>query len=257
MAVAPAILDITRSIVGLGEWLPIALAAALGARLFAQTYSSFGLEEPVTWRLMVVQATQTTWGEGWVAQVALSCAAWITSAAGRFAKPFRLPGALFIAAACAAVTRLTGHSAGHGAALWALHFVHVIGAGLWLGTLGVVWWATPRHERAIVLGLFAPVAGAGVALVVMSGAIMTWRHIQPWPSAWGTTFGLALALKVVAVIGAGLLGALNWRRLHRPAVELRAVAAWLDRLVSAELLLGVLVVVGLTAWLTGLPMPSH
>ena len=42
------------------------LVAATVARLYAQTYASFGLDEPVTGELLRVVSTQTRWGDRWM-----------------------------------------------------------------------------------------------------------------------------------------------------------------------------------------------
>ena len=47
----------------------VGLACAAGARLYAQTYSVFGLDEPVTIELMWLVATETRWGSQWFPQL--------------------------------------------------------------------------------------------------------------------------------------------------------------------------------------------
>jgi putative copper export protein len=254
-----------------GAWAALALVAALAAKLFAQTYSSFGLEEPVTWRLAEILITKTTWGDYWIVQVVAAGAMWAGFAAARSFPALRTGVAMAAAAVVAVVTPLTGHAANRGAVLRSLHCAHVLGAGLWIGTLAVLIWTARERSMARVAGdepaafpvlitAFSPVALTGAALVAGSGAVMAWRHVQPWPAAWLTPFGIVLASKVGAVMIVAALGALNWRwlrpRLTRNPADVSARTA-LQRAAMIEAAIGFLLVLGLTAFLTGLPMPMN
>ena len=53
-----------------GLWALVVLVLATFARLYAQTYSSFGLDEPVTAELLWLVADQTRWGGRWTVQLA-------------------------------------------------------------------------------------------------------------------------------------------------------------------------------------------
>jgi len=248
-----------RRVVMVGLWSARVAVLMLGWRLFAQTYSNFGLEEPVTWHLAGVVLTKTMWGDHLIDQ------AWTLAAVmAGFEIARRLVWLRWIvgpaaAVALAMVTPLTSHAANHGAALWRLHVVHLIGAGLWIGTLGV--FALTGFERWLPrLRTYSPIAIVGLSLALASGAAMTWRHIQPWPEAWSTPFGKALAAKIAAVVLTMAWGAVNWRML-RPRVD-RApdderARRTLRRGAWVEVLIGFLVVVGLTSILTGLAMPTH
>src|SRR5262249_47346974 len=160
----------------------------------------------------------------------------------------------------------------HGTATWLLHAVHVLGAGLWIGTLVVllraslVLWGRGEgtvagagvrpHSEALraLLVSFSPVALIGAALAFASGAILAVEHVQPLSAAIETAFGITLLVKSFVVLDLVALGYLNWKMFGPRALDddarlkLRAIAI-------AEAALGLVLVLGITAWLSGLPIP--
>jgi len=251
--------ELDRRVVTVGVWTARVSVIVLAWKLFAQTYSNFGLEEPVTWRLVGVVVTQTMWGSHLVEQAWTFAAVLIGFEAARVIPPLRWVVAPASAVAIAIVTPLTSHAANHGETLWRLHVVHLLGAGLWIGTLGI-FVLTGVARWTSRLAAYSPVALVGAASVVASGGAMTWRHIQPWPEAWSTPFGQALAAKIAAVLLVMTIGAVNWRVLRRRverSPEDPTAGARLTRAAVIETALGFGAVVGLTAILTGLAMPAH
>ncbi len=145
-----------------------------------------------------------------------------------------------------------------------VHATHLLGGGLWLGTLAVlalvVFPPLRGDDRlaamAAVVRAFSWPARIGAGLVVLSGVIGTWRYsngaILDLPSV---VWGQLLLIKVGLVLGVMALGAWNWRR-GTPALERGGSTAStaLRRAIVFELLLSA-VILGLTAWLVGSALP--
>jgi putative copper export protein len=158
-----------------------ALLSGLLARLYAQTYAAFGVEERVTAALLLEVAVDLPpWSTGWMFQFAaagISLPALIVARAGR-----RQGWAVaYVAAiALAASAPLTGHAVAQ--AEWyvlpvVLQASHVLGAGLWIGglfVLLVVGVARAGRLRpqvlAALVNAFSPLALCGAGLVALTGA---------------------------------------------------------------------------------------
>ena len=244
------------------------LIVAAGLRLYAQTYSVFGLDERVTFQLMTVVALETRWGTQWVPQFAVSilaaaCAVIVGLVPG---SGWRLMAA---AVAGVAVTLpMTGHAMAYpgGAALpWTLQVGHVLAAGLWLGTLGVVLvigtssgsgpTSGARASMETLVNAFSPVALVGVIAVLVTGTATGVLYVEHWRELWQTPYGLMLSGKVILVLATGAMGAYNWRVL-RPKTGTAIGRALLIRSARLELVLACAVLT-LTALLVHLPMPHE
>jgi putative copper export protein len=146
----------------------------------------------------------------------------------------------------AATVPLVGHGGTHDSLTTMLHRVHLFGAGLWIGSLGVAVLAnigdTPRLLQS--LRRFAPIALTGAAMVAASGLVLAWEHLRPLSALWTSAYGLVLLAKVITVIVVGSLGFVNWRR---PRL----------RVVLAEATIAIVVVLSLTALLSETQMPGH
>jgi copper transport protein len=144
--------------------------------------------------------------------------------------------------------------------------VHRLVAGLWLGTLFVLLLAglgtLLRDERvrqrrgaiaADMVNGFSPVALTCGMLVVLSGLVTAWRHLNPLSSLWSTPYGYALLVKLALVAVVFGLGAWNWRR-QRPSLGTEEAASAIRRSSIAELTAAALVL-AVTAILISLPSP--
>ena len=246
----------------------IILVSAAVARVFAQTYSVFGLDEPVTLELMQLVALETRWGEQWLPQLVATLCVVAAVAAMR---PWPRVGwwlAAIGAAALAVTLPMTGHAMSHtgGAALpWTLQVGHGLAGGLWLGTLAVVV-ATVRWSRAnqfpeageltaALVNVFSPLAVAAVGTVLVTGAVTATLYFGRWSQLWQTSYGLTLIFKVTVMLATGAVGAYNWRRL-RPRLGTASGSATLVRSAGLELVLAC-VVLAVTAVLVHLPMPHE
>jgi putative copper export protein len=124
---------------------------------------------------------------------------------------------------------LLGHAAGS-AGRMAVHTAHVLGAGLWVGTLAAVW-AVGRIElrsRASDRGLhvapalfrqFSTLALSGAALLLAAGLAASALYVEAPSSLWTTPYGRVLMVKALLVAGIGGCGFVNWRRFREPAAE--------------------------------------
>lgn len=244
--------------------MPLILLALVG-RLWLQTWQAFGSDQPLTLAHAVVIITETPWGTGWAWQTAAGLAAWITIAT---APPQRWGLLLLAAAALGGTVGFTGHAAGADAyvsMVIAAHGLHVLAAGLWLGTLAMILAVTrpagppaepgTREQLARVIDRFSPQAVASVAVLGTSGVVAAWQHVGNLQSLF-TPYGFVLVAKVVAFGAAGLCGLYNWR-VVRPSLAVHPDgAAHLRSIASLELICGFCALV-LTSILTSMPMPAH
>ena len=267
--IAPELLPATnRQIRRLAIGSAVLLTCATGARLYAQTYAVFGLDEPITLELMKLVALETRWGTQWfpqlwatlfaIAGVVLMLlwpiAGWWSMAAGAAALTITLP--------------MTGHAMSQtgGAALpWTLQAGHGVAGGLWLGTLATVV-ATVRWSRvtaadargqltAALVNVFSPLAVAAVGTVLVTGVATATLYLDHWSQLWQTSYGRMLATKVALMFATGAVGAYNWRLL-RPRLGTAAGSATLIASAGLELAFGC-VVLALTAILVHMPMPNE
>jgi len=244
------------------------LMGAAACRVYAQTYSVFGLDEPVTLELMQLVAFETRWGTQWLPQLSATVFAvisvglmllvpamgwWMTAAAG---------------AALAVTLPMTGHAMSYtgGAALpWALQAGHGLAAGLWLGTLTAVLATirsrslrqTPESDvaAASLVGSFSPLAIVAVVVVVATGLVTATLYLDSWGQLWQTSYGRTLMGKVSLMIGTCATGAYNWR-IIRPRLGSSEGSRALARSGGFELGLACAVLT-LTAVLVHLPLPGE
>ena len=144
--------------------------------------------------------------------------------------------------------------------------VHVLAAGLWIGTLFVLVTAgisalfrneATRERRGIIaadlVNGFSPFALTMGAIVVLFGVITAWRHLHVLSNLWATPYGITLIVKLVFVAAVFGLGAWNWRR-QRPMLGSEPAAVAIRRSAKAELTVAGVVLV-ITSLLVSLPSP--
>ena len=208
------------------------LIVAAGARLYAQTWSSFGLDEPITGELVRLVAGQTRWGGRWTWQV-LAVGAAVPMAALAMARV--TGGWLLLGAATLGVVStapMTGHALAHAGGPFRpmlLQILHLLAAGVWLGALFVL--------LSAGLGRSGTSDGAAVARL------------------WQTGYGRVLLLKTGLFGLTAGLGAFNWRWV-RPQLTAAGGPDRLRRSGATELVAAA-VVLAATAWLVHLPMPHE
>ena len=244
------------------------LVAATVARLYAQTYASFGLDEPVTGELLRVVSTQTRWGDRWMMQgaaVVLSALAWVLVVL-RVSRSWLLFGAATLVVV--GTTPLTGHAMGYSGGVllpMVLQSAHLLAAGVWIGTLFVLLSAGLRSmasygpRQGLVLAplvdRFSPVALTAAGTLAGTGAVTAFLYVDEAQQLWPTVYGRALLAKLTLFGVAASLGAYNWKRV-RPGIPSPGGTERLRRSGTAELLV-VVVLLAVTAWLVHLPMPHE
>jgi copper transport protein len=180
----------------------------------------------------------------------------------------RVPGAWLIAGIFAVVLAVTPALAGHAAAssrftslLIASDFLHVLGGASWLGSLLCVMLIGvpialrldgPQRWQSVasLVNAFSPVALASAAVVVASGVIASWVHLERLSALWRTAYGQVLLLKLVLVSITLMIGAYNFRRVQ-PQLVKEEGAARLRRSATLELSFGFFVLL-VTGFLTGI-----
>ena len=232
------------------------LVAALAARLLFHTAAAFGLPAVLDGSRLRVMAFDSRWGQAWRVQFLASG----VLLAAALVVPFRARAAWAVAAVAAlaatATMPLVGHAAGS-VARSALHVAHVLGAGLWLGTLGVlVLVGGPAHDRGALLRAFSPVAMAGAAILVPTGLVVAWLYLGSVGALWSEPYGRALTMKIALVAAVAGCGYWNWQsvRHDRTGAEHGASPAGQAPLAGLEALLAVAIVI-VTSVLTELAHP--
>jgi copper transport protein len=121
-----------------------------------------------------------------------------------------------------------------------LDVAHLAAGALWLGGLVIVAVVVLRRlgeeEAGRVATRFSSVAAVCVAVVVVTGAVQSWRQLGSVAGLQDTTYGRLLVVKVVLVAVVVVLGAMSRSRLRAGDRSLRSS-------VRAEALLGAVVLV--------------
>ncbi len=250
-------------------WRVAAIAAMLLLlahllRAWGQVRSFLDPAESFTWEAARPVLFATTWGRGWLAQVA---AATLSIPLALLAPRRPALGLALLGTAALAVagtSPLTGHAVEHpwGAGLGVgLHALHLLGGGLWLGTLFTMFRAglviardADATDVAEMVAAFSPLALVGAALAIGAGSLLAFAYIGDFAALWGTNYGRALLIKLCLLAAAMALGAWNWRRV-RPRLGSPAATADLRRSAGLELLIG-LALIAVTAVLVALPAPK-
>lgn len=234
------------------------------ARLHAQTWSVFGLDEAVTLELVRTIAVESRWGARWQPQAGLALAA----AAGVVWWARRPRGGWWVAGAAAVgawtALPLTGHAMSAASSLpWIAQVAHGLGAGLWIGTLAAVVAValglareTAAHPHiGVLVRRFSRLAIAAVLTVALSGVVTAVFYFDAVAELWSTAYGRTLSLKVGLFAAVGAVGAYNWRRLTPRLGDARDTAVLLAT-ARLELALAI-VLLAVTAVLVHLGMPAR
>ena len=175
--------------------------------------------------------TRTQFGEDWLLRLAMAVLLGFCLL-GRGRRRWRVSGAigwtaLFLAAAMLASLAWAGHGAATPGPAGDLHlaadFLHLLAAGLWLGTLvplallltearrigdanwaAVAWRATRRYSALAV---------ASVTVLLVGGLVNTWFLAGNVPALVGTEYGRLLLAKIGIFIAMLIVAAVNLLRL--------------------------------------------
>ena len=246
---------------GLSAGLVVILSAF--ARLFLESEMMNAMSGMQT-MAMTDMAMHTQWGVA----LRLELGAALVSLVSFSLAMKRVRGAWLTATISAIVLAATPALAGHAAAspkftslMIATDFLHVLGGASWLGSLvavmvvgvplsltrgGVERWSSV----ASLVNSFSPVAMVSVAVVVVSGVIASWVHLERLPALWQTFYGQVLLLKLALAAVTLTIGAYNFRRVQPQLVNEVGVAR-LKRSAVLELGFGLMILV-VTGFLTGI-----
>jgi putative copper export protein len=243
---------------------PLVLLAAHLLRAYGQVRSFLDPIESLTWEVAQPVLFASTWGRGWLAQLA---AALVAIPLARLARRRPATGLAMLgtgALAVAATSPLTGHAVEHpwGAATGVgLHALHLLGGGVWIGTLFTLVWGGLRLARerdaaavATMVNAFSPVALTGAALAIGAGSLLAFAYVGDVTALVATRYGITLLLKLSLLALTLALGAWNWRRV-RPRLGSSLASTSLRRSATIELVIA-LCLLAVTAVLVALPAPN-
>lgn len=252
--------------VALAALLLLFLAAV--SRLTAESVALAGAANAYSASAIRALLLGTTWGYGWLVELAGVIVAAIGLAlAGRAVGGAWVIAGIGGALLCVAPA-LTGHAVGGrlpglGVAADALH---VASAGAWMGSLLMLALvALPHAARAdagasradrarTVVSAFSPMALTAATVLVVTGVVSAWLRLGALSALWDSHYGRVLIWKLVAVAVVLAIGAFNWK-VRTPALVDDASVGRIRRSAVAELTMAV-VVIAVTAVLVGTPLPQ-
>ncbi|MEE2792273.1 MAG: CopD family protein [Acidobacteriota bacterium] len=249
------------------------LVLATLARLYAQTYSSFGLDEPVTSELLWLVAEQTRWGGRWVVQGTAVMLAACAAGAVVFRCRWSWSVLAFATLVVVATTPVTGHAFAYASGVFwpmVLQVGHLLAAGVWLGTLLLILVIGLRSSgqgsmrdaeidgTGVLSGIvnrFSPVALTAAGVLAVTGLSTAMLYVDEWSQLWRTPYGRLLLVKGGLFGLTAMIGAYNWQKV-RPILASPQGFRRLRYSATAELLVAA-AVLAVTAWLVHLPMPHE
>ena len=216
--------------------------------------------------------TETEWGRGWLQRTSLLIGAlgpvWALLRLRSVPSPRRdtvlRVSAFLVTALAMATLSATSHGAatpGIELAATVTDYIHLLAAAFWVGglfglalILPIVFSHSPdgnvRQVILAVLPRFSLVAGLSFAALIVTGLYSAWAHVTVLP-ALAVPYGQTLVIKTALVTILLVFGATNLLWLI-PAIRAdRKAASLLRRTVTAEAVVGVLVILA-AAYLTSL-----
>jgi len=204
-----------------GAWL-VAVAAGMSGKPLGTTLSQ---------GTVLIVLTRTQFGEDWLLRLAMAVLLGFCLL-GRGRRRWRVSGAigwtaLLLAAAMLASLAWAGHGAATPGPAGDLHlaadFLHLLAAGLWLGTLppfalllaearriGDADWAAVARTAT---RRYSALAVASVTVLLLGGLVNTWFLAGNVPALVGTEYGRLLLAKIGLFIAMLMVAAVNLLRL--------------------------------------------
>lgn len=260
---AEAIVTMQARAALLGVWASVLVVVSASVRIVLEA-RMIAATMPPGQSLTTTRMIHTSWGFALALQIALALVAAIAFA---FAMK-KVRAGWLVAALAAVLVAATPALAGHAAATANLtsfvitsDFLHVLGAASWLGSLlCIVVVGLPAlltledgqrwQSVASLVNAFSPLALVSAAIVVASGVIASWVHLDHLSDLWTTAYGKVLVLKLVLVATTLVVGAYNFRRVQ-PQLVTEGGTARLRRSATLELSFAFLVLI-VTGFLTGI-----
>ena len=252
-----------RRAAAIGLAASVLVIASAFARIFLESQMMSAMPGMQTMS-MTDMAMHTRWGFALRLELGAALVAFVSFALATR----RVRGAWLVASISAIVLAVTPALAGHAAAspklpslMIASDFLHVLGGASWLGSLltlmvvcvplsltlnGVERWSF----IASLVNSFSPIALISAAVVVVSGLIASWVHLEHLSALWQTAYGQVLLLKLFLVAIVLTIGAYHFGRVQ-PQLVNELGSARLRRSAAVELSVGFLILL-VTGFLTGI-----
>ncbi|GGO06132.1 copper resistance CopC/CopD family protein [Saccharibacillus kuerlensis] len=154
---------------------------------------------------------------------------------------------------------LTGHAAGTDQVFFQVmaDTLHLLGASVWVGGLLILLLALPSASASgdtppfwkKTFRRFSPWAFASVLALILSGIVMSVKHVPAWSDLFTSRYGLLIVAKAVLLLIMAVLGFLHFRRARRDGGHRGTLT------LAAELSAGIVVLV-LAGLLTNVPTPQ-
>lgn len=195
----------------------VVLLALLGRALFYAA-AAFGWSEALSWENLRLAALESRWGQSWRLQASAAAA---LVAAALAARRWSVGWIAYFAAAAGLYLAipLLGHAAGS-PARYLLHSGHLIGGGVWLGSLAVLIGLRRSVESSSpsafpgLIRRFSPLALSGASAVFLTGLTLAVVYVGSMRNLAATAYGRLLLLKIVFVVLVAGCGRLNWGRVR-------------------------------------------
>lgn len=243
-----------------------AIGIATIARLVAQHAAFFGAATPWSRPSLGALLWNSSWGYAWWLALGATGAGFLGT---RWISRAQAQGWLVLGGAALALVAsiaMSGHAAAGTTLAMAVHALHVLGAGGWIGSLAAIMLiAVPivlrssgsnRHTMvATLVRAFSPTAQAFAGLLVITGAIAAWRTIDTVAELWRSPYGQVLLAKLAVLSLVAGTGAVNWKFVL-PSLGSAAATIRLRRFATIELATAILVLV-VTAVLVATPLPAE
>ena len=251
---------------GLG-WATAALLLLLlvtCTRLAAQYVAFFGVTESPTRASVHALLTNSMWAYGWWLALGSTIGGlWSTRRIRRSSRAGWL-GLAISAGGFVLSLALSGHAAASSGLAMAIHALHVLGAGGWIGSLAAVMLvAVPTLARAqddvrdahlaALVRAFSPIALACAGVIAGTGVLAASRNLGSVSALWQARYGQVLLVKMAVLSVTAATGFYNWRAVQ-PALSTATATARLRRSATIELAAALLVLM-VTAVLVATPMP--
>jgi copper transport protein len=183
----------------------VAATSLLGI-MFEAAYStaqSFGATVDVD---LIADVLDTRFGRASLARAVVALVAIpMTRTLGARPSPAVRAAEVGLGAALLATVTLAGHAATgpHVPLAATADYLHLVGGSVWLGGIAVLLLALRSTLPPGALDAarrFSTTAGPVVGLVVVTGAVQTWRQVEHVEGLWETTYGRLLVGKVLLVL---------------------------------------------------------
>ena len=169
-----AVIDgLERSLRRVGLVAATVVVFALVLRAWTHTVAVSGLADSWRWESIRLVTIESRWGSSWQMQGIAACVWVLAHGAIRVGRKTGWLLATLAGIGFCFTWTLSGHAAGVPSRML-LHALHMLGAGVWLGTLSALLVSNVTAGRVGLLRSFAPVALSGAAVVALTGSTAAW-----------------------------------------------------------------------------------